>query len=768
MNGLSRQTIGIAVALVVAASSATFAQTAAPQAGEAAKPAPTTTPPTSTVPRSMPINGQALTVKGEPRTGGALVTFSLYTDQNDSTPIWTEQQTVTLDPDGRYFAILGSASVEGLPADAFSAGTPRWLGVKVEADPEQPRMMLLSVPYALKAGDADTVGGKPVSDFVLSGKLNDEVKSTLKETVRTALKDEGVATKAAVSPNNPTTAGFLQKDTGGGLADSQLFDNGTNVGLGTAAPAATFDITKSTTGQTALFVRNPTAGASNYARLDIKTDAAGGRGLFDAYSSTFASSANSVAGGVSFTGIGPGGFSIAHQDASAPIRFWTGSGPSERMRINGTNGFIGINNTAPPSWLTVNGAIFANSNESNTIFNGSPGGQNAAIIGPGGYWAFRSNPSHTLHLDVFNSGSPINVLNVQQNGLIGVFGGDPNGLAAARFFVSGVGNPYRAITAQTGSNGEALHGDCLVSTNLCYGVEGSGSGTNYGGVFYGGHGVYVSAGTGSGNHGVETYAQSSNGYALYANGLGYRGAYINSSSSGGFFSMFVDTDDPANLASKIELMVNAGAHLAGQLIVDGAKTGFVVDIMQNVGNEPLEPGDVVVIAGNSAPVTGSIPVVTVRKATAAYDTGIVGVVDEKWYVPDAATKAAYQAQEKAIRQARAAHAEAFKASGGKAEPIAMPAATIPDMVGNVHALPNEPSIETDAYCSVVTLGAYKLIKVDASFGAIHAGDLLTTSQNAGYAMKVTDKVAAIGAVVGKALADLEQGTGLIPVMVVQR
>jgi len=29
--------------------------------------------------------------------------------------------------------------------------------------------MLLSVPYALKAADADTVGGKPLSAFVLTG-----------------------------------------------------------------------------------------------------------------------------------------------------------------------------------------------------------------------------------------------------------------------------------------------------------------------------------------------------------------------------------------------------------------------------------------------------------------------------------------------------------------------------------------------------------------------------------------------------------------------
>jgi hypothetical protein len=69
---------------------------------------------------------------------------------------------------------------------------------------------------------------------------------------------------------------------------------------------------------------------------------------------------------------------------------------------------------------------------------------------------------------------------------------------------------------------------------------------------------------------------------------------------------------------------------------------------------------------------------------------------------------------------------------------------------------------------VATLGSYKTIKVDASFGAIHAGDLLTTSANPGYAMKVIDKVAAIGAIIGKALGALDTGTGTIPGLVMPK
>jgi hypothetical protein len=97
--------------------------------------------------------------------------------------------------------------------------------------------------------------------------------------------------------------------------------------------------------------------------------------------------------------------------------------------------------------------------------------------------------------------------------------------------------------------------------------------------------------------------------------------------------------------------------------------------------------------------------------------------------------------------------------------LAVPEATITDEQGTVHVIPGATTVARGGYVNVVTLGAYKAVKVDASFGAIHAGDLLTTSPNPGYAMKVTDKAQASGAVIGKALGDLESGTGTVPVMV---
>jgi hypothetical protein len=56
-------------------------------------------------------------------------------------------------------------------------------------------------------------------------------------------------------------------------------------------------------------------------------------------------------------------------------------------------------------------------------------------------------------------------------------------------------------------------------------------------------------------------------------------------------------------------------------------------------------------------------------------------------------------------------------------------------------------------------------KVDAQFGAIGVGDLLTTSPTPGYAMRVEDPLKAFGAVIGKALRPLIDGQGLVPILI---
>lgn len=56
-------------------------------------------------------------------------------------------------------------------------------------------------------------------------------------------------------------------------------------------------------------------------------------------------------------------------------------------------------------------------------------------------------------------------------------------------------------------------------------------------------------------------------------------------------------------------------------------------------------------------------------------------------------------------------------------------------------------------------------QVDARGAPIAVGDLLTSSATPGHAMKAAEPARALGAIIGKALAPLDDGTGMIPVLV---
>jgi hypothetical protein len=180
-------------------------------------------------PTLIPLTGQLRTPDGAPRTGSVLLVLSLYEGRDDTAPRWIEHQTVTLDAGGRYSVQFGATRDDGLPSDLFAgvAGT-RWVGVAVESEAEQPRVTLISVPYAAKAASADMLSGKPLTDFVLTSTLHEDVRAVLQE-------DGGSATAAAVAGG----LNYLQKGDGAaGTTDSGVFETGDNVGIGTTTPLA--------------------------------------------------------------------------------------------------------------------------------------------------------------------------------------------------------------------------------------------------------------------------------------------------------------------------------------------------------------------------------------------------------------------------------------------------------------------------------------------------------------------------------------------------
>jgi hypothetical protein len=74
--------------------------------------------------------------------------------------------------------------------------------------------------------------------------------------------------------------------------------------------------------------------------------------------------------------------------------------------------------------------------------------------------------------------------------------------------------------------------------------------------------------------------------------------------------------------------------------------------------------------------------------------------------------------------------------------------------------------QSDSHRATVALIGKVYCKVDAQFGEISVGDLLTTSATPGHAMKADDPHRAFGSVIGKALQRMSAGQkGMIPILV---
>jgi hypothetical protein len=209
--------------------------------------------PQAVVPRLMKFSGALHDGTGKPLSGTVDVTFSLYSTEAGGEPLWFETQSVQADELGGYTALLGAMHTDGLPMDLFTSGEVRWLGVQVGLEAEQqPRVLLVSVPYALKAGDAETLGGKPASAYMLSDSQSASTTSTTGVTSATNTAQSGASgktqkgRKANASPlvacpsltsDGTATANSIALFTSAcNIENSVITQVGGNVGIGTASP----------------------------------------------------------------------------------------------------------------------------------------------------------------------------------------------------------------------------------------------------------------------------------------------------------------------------------------------------------------------------------------------------------------------------------------------------------------------------------------------------------------------------------------------------
>ena len=309
------------------------------------------------VPKLVRFSGSFRPASGAPAQSMESVTLSVYRDQTGGDALWHEIQNVAVDADGHYSVLMGTTLNEGMPADLFAGGEPRWLGVQFDrpGEGEQPRVLLVSVPYALKAADAETLGGRPASAYLLAAPSVG--KDTVHETVATTASVKPKATPA--NSGQPNYIGKFANTTD--LIDSAMYEMNGNVGIFTTTPAISLDV------RTGALPQMGIAGTTDYLTFFAS----------DQY--------------------GP----AIYWDPAKDMRFGKGGsglynpyGFVEQMRIKSSNGNVGIGTQTPGSKLDVAGDINFTGNilyQGGTVLQLPPGssGNNLAL----GVQAMQNNTS---------------------------------------------------------------------------------------------------------------------------------------------------------------------------------------------------------------------------------------------------------------------------------------------------------------------------------------------------------------------------------------
>ena len=307
---------------------------AEPQVPSSGVQAPREVVPALPVPRLVKFSGVVKDELGGPHSGTVGITFAIYKDQEGGAAQWLETQNVQLDEQGHYTVLLGASKSEGLPLELFSAGEPRWLGVLVNLphEVEQPRVLLVSVPYALKAADADTLGGRPLSSFVLNDVATPGAQKEPTSNKGQRALQTGVGCSGITSDGTATTNSIALFSSTCNIESSLMTQTLVNGFPGVNLVGDNTGLLLSGTGSHEVGVTSTTTGVSG--RLGQDSD-----GFF------FASDTNGKA-----------------------VRFYTNNGTlNEGMRITSAGG-VGIGTLTPSQRLEVAGNVKISGGGSALVF----------------------------------------------------------------------------------------------------------------------------------------------------------------------------------------------------------------------------------------------------------------------------------------------------------------------------------------------------------------------------------------------------------------
>ncbi|HWE84023.1 MAG TPA: hypothetical protein VG267_03710 [Terracidiphilus sp.] len=323
--------------------------------------------------------------------------FSIYAAPDSGSALWSERQGVQIGGDGGYTVLLGAGSSIALPTSVFAAGEARWLGVRIGSGDELPRVLLSSVPYAMKAADADTLAGLKASDFLTQDEFAARLKQAAADQVKARPQTAGTETTTPATPTGGGTAGYLPLWSGAEtLANSGLFQKGSGVnaefGIGTTSPAVTLDVNGPFTSRGVLRAWNTVAVESNA----VATAAAGvSSPMLELVGSAFNSGTATAAPQRFAWQVAATGNNTAAPSASLNLLYGTGGPAPTGLSISPK----GILTFAPgqtfPGAVSTAGSVNASSYDLNGSLFAYGGGNGNAFLGYAGSGTPASGGSNT-------------------------------------------------------------------------------------------------------------------------------------------------------------------------------------------------------------------------------------------------------------------------------------------------------------------------------------------------------------------------------------
>jgi hypothetical protein len=545
------------------------------------------------------------------------VIFSIYKEQEGGAPLWQETQNVTLDQENHYSVLIGSTLNEGMPLELFTSGEPRWLGVRFNrpGEVEQARTQMVSVPYALRASDAETLGGIPAAAYL---RASTEASGSASNASAAAAGTPGITTASAkVKPKaaSGTTNCIAAFTNATDLGCSPMWQSGGSIGVGTTTPGSTLDVETSAGGFTNLLNMrsNFTGGGVGAAGVTLSHQFS--TMLMRAYSPGAPGSLQNSIGWFALNGSNKLLIGHAGTTPGNDLGFFTSNSWANPQLVLTQAGNVGIGTTTPAVNLDVVGQINANnlsgtgpgvSGTSNNPNGAGVRGFNSATSGfPAGVKGLI--PSN-IGAGVFGIASQAGAVGVQ--GANGATTGFAVGVQGGTASNSGAG--VQGNASQAGAAG--VNGYNSATSGFAVGVQG-GTASNSGAGVSGNANLAGAAGVQGNNGATSGFTVGVGGNASSPNGAGVNG--YNSDNSGTGYPVGV----VGNVAGSTGAGVQGNASKAGASGVSGFNSATSGNAIGVQGGTASNSGAGVQGNANHA---GAAGVSGWNGATSGYAVGVQG------------------------------------------------------------------------------------------------------------------------------------------------